>query len=123
MTVKTDKPKPKRTVKKPSSKTKSKSDRDLAEVEKPKNTPNFYTLERILDENADYNIIVGERGNGKTYAVQEYLIRRFLQDGSQCMLLRRWMEDVKASNASQFWDGNLLARLGEMSDGRFTTVL
>ncbi len=83
----------------------------------------FYKIDRILRENADYNLIIGERGNGKTYAVQEYLIRRFLQDGSQCMLLRRWMEDVKASNASQFWDGNLLARLGEMSDGRFTTVL
>ena len=123
MTVKTDKPKPKRTVKKPSSKTKSKSDRDLAEVEKPKNTPNFYTLERILDENADYNIIVGERGNGKTYAVQKYLIEQFLENGSQCFLLRRWMEDVKQSNAQNFWDGNLLSNLSDMSKGRFTSII
>lgn len=86
-------------------------------------TDTFYNLTRILDEHADYNMIIGERGNGKTYAIQEYLLKRFLQDGSQCMLLRRWVEDVKASNAAQFWDGNLLTRLNELSDGRFTTVL
>ena len=26
----------------------------------------YYTLKKILAENADYNIIIGERSNGKT---------------------------------------------------------
>ena len=33
-------------------------------------TPKFYTLNRILSKNADYNVIFGERSNGKTYATQ-----------------------------------------------------
>ena len=28
----------------------------------------YYSLKKILAENADYNIIIGERSNGKTYA-------------------------------------------------------
>ena len=29
----------------------------------------YYTLDKILEYNADYNIIYGERSNGKTTAV------------------------------------------------------
>ena len=32
-------------------------------------TPKFYTLNRILSKNADYNVIFGERSNGKTYEI------------------------------------------------------
>lgn len=126
MTTK-DPTKPKRTVKKPSSKTKPKNDLKTTEVLSAQNPtpkkPNFYTLDRILNENADYNLIVGERGNGKTYAMQKHLIECFLKDGSQCFLLRRWMEDIKQSNAQNFWDGNLLSQLSDMSNGRFTSII
>ena len=82
-----------------------------------------YTLTRIKKEKADINIIVGERGNGKTYAVQEMCIDNFLRDGSQCFILRRWMEDVKPSNAMNFWDGKHLAKLHEKSGGRFRNII
>lgn len=83
----------------------------------------YYTLDRIRKENADYNIIVGERGNGKTYSVQKMLIEKFLKTGEQCFILRRWMEDVKPSNAQNFWDGNLTAKLPDMSGGRFRNII
>ena len=83
----------------------------------------YYTIDRIKKENADYNIIVGERGNGKTYSVQKEMIERFLEDGEQCFILRRWMEDVKPSNAQNFWDGKLTAKLHEMSGGRFRNII
>ena len=38
-------------------------------------TPKFYTLNRILSKNADYNVIFGERSNGKTYATLLYGIK------------------------------------------------
>lgn len=82
-----------------------------------------YTIKRILKENADYNIIVGERGNGKTYSVQDMLIDRFLKNGEQCFILRRWMEDVKPSNAQNFWDGKHLAKLRDRSGGRFRNII
>ena len=83
----------------------------------------FYSLDRIIHEDADYNLIFGERGNGKTYAMQKYAIERFLTTGEQTFLLRRWVEDVKQSNVQNFLDGNLISQLSDMSDGRFTTVL
>ena len=35
----------------------------------------FYTLVNILAHKADYNIIFGERSNGKTTAVLEYALK------------------------------------------------
>ena len=34
----------------------------------------YYTLNNILTYNADYNIIYGERSNGKTTAVLRYAL-------------------------------------------------
>lgn len=33
--------------------------------------PKYYRLKNILQKNATYNVMFGERSNGKTYAVQE----------------------------------------------------
>ena len=83
----------------------------------------YWTSKRISKENADYNLIIGERGNGKTYDLQKKCIEAFLKTGEQCFLLRRWMEDVKPSNAANFWDGKLLAKLYDMSGGRFRNII
>ena len=85
--------------------------------------PNYYSLSNILKENADYNLIVGERGNGKTYAIQEYLLKRYIETKEQCFLLRRWVDDVKQSNAQNFWDGTLLNHLSEWTNGKFTSIV
>ena len=34
----------------------------------------FYSLDRILQKHAQYNVIFGERSNGKTYAVEKYAL-------------------------------------------------
>lgn len=82
----------------------------------------YYRLDRILKEQADFNLIVGERGNGKTYAMQEYLLKERLINGGQCVWLRRWMDDVKASNAQNFWDGLLVAQIEKLSGGRYQGI-
>ena len=83
----------------------------------------YYTIKRIQKENADINIIFGERGNGKTYSVQDILLDRFLKKGEQCFILRRWMEDVKTSNAQNMWDGKLLSKFYDRSGGRFRNII
>ena len=57
----------------------------------------FYTLDNILKENADYNIIYGERSNGKTTAVLSYALRDSINSGykNQLAIIRRWEEDFK----------------------------
>ena len=39
----------------------------------------FYSLKNILSKDAQYNIIFGERSNGKTYSVLKYGLEKFCQ--------------------------------------------
>ena len=42
----------------------------------------FYRLDRLLENNATWNILLGERANGKSYAVKEYAINEALKEGN-----------------------------------------
>lgn len=53
----------------------------------------FYSLKNILKTDAIYHVIFGGRSNGKTYAVQEYCIRRYHEKGDQMAIVRRYRDD------------------------------
>ena len=53
----------------------------------------YYTLAPILKERAHYNIIIGERSNGKTYSVLQKIVTDYAKEGNQAALLRRMQED------------------------------
>lgn len=106
----------------------AKNGSNFAKDDKPKPEPkpnkgNYYRLDRILKEDADYNLIIGERSNGKTYAIQEYLISQWLDNGGQFFLLKRWQDDVKPMIIQNALDGNLLNRINQMSNGRFDNII
>ena len=50
----------------------------------------FYSLDNILKKNATYNMIFGERSNGKTYSVLKYGIEQFFKNRGQIAIVRRW---------------------------------
>ena len=84
-----------------------------------------YTLTKILEQNADYNVIFGERSNGKTTAVLSYALNDYVSSGykNQLALIRRWDEDFKGKNGQQMYDG--IVNLGWVKDftkGRFNNV-
>ena len=41
----------------------------------------FYSLQRLLDTGADYNIVFGERSNGKTYAALLHGLQNYVTNG------------------------------------------
>lgn len=53
----------------------------------------FYTLREIMKIAATYYIIFGERSNGKTFAVLEYIVKMYCTTQKQGALLRRFRED------------------------------
>ena len=59
----------------------------------------FYTLDEILKKQAQYNIIIGERSNGKTYATLLYCLKQYVLNGSQFAIIRRWKEDIRGKRA------------------------
>lgn len=66
----------------------------------------YYSLKNILEYGADYNIIYGERSNGKTFSVLEYAIKDYINSGynNQLAIVRRWEEDFKGKNGQQMFE-------------------
>lgn len=65
----------------------------------------FYSLKNILKKNAYYNVIFGERSNGKTFAVQEYALKEYASTGKQLAVIRRYQEDYTGKRGSTTFDG------------------
>lgn len=66
--------------------------------------PKFYSLKNILSKNAVYNVIFGERSNGKTYSVLKYGLERFAEKGEQLAIVRRWQDDFTGKRGVTMFD-------------------
>ena len=85
----------------------------------------FYSLENILQHNADYNIIYGERSNGKTTSVLEYALDDHIKSGyvNQLAIIRRWEEDFKGKNGQQMFENIInLGWVSEKTNGKYNSV-
>lgn len=67
----------------------------------------YYSLKKILKENATYNMIIGERSNGKTFSVLDYALLDFVKSGytNQLGIIRRWSDDFKGARGHQMFEG------------------
>ncbi len=61
----------------------------------------WYSLDNILKKDAQYYIIFGERSNGKSFAVDKYIIDKYFADGSQFAFVKRFEEDIKSKYMSE----------------------
>lgn len=64
----------------------------------------YYNLKEILKKECQYNMIIGERSNGKTYATLKYGIEQFFKTGGQFAIVRRWKEDITGRRASDIFN-------------------
>lgn len=85
----------------------------------------FYRLDNILTHNADYNVIYGERSNGKTTAVLEYGLDDHINSGyeNQLAIIRRWEEDFKGKNGRQMFENIVhLDWVEKKTKGKYNSV-
>ena len=83
----------------------------------------FYNLNAINKKDATYNVIFGERSNGKTYALLKQGVINYLKTGGQMAYVRRWKEDITGRRASRLFSA--LCENGEiskLSDDKFSGV-
>ena len=64
----------------------------------------FYSLKSILAKKAQYNIIIGERSNGKTYAVLKYALERYTKNKEKLAIVRRWQDDFTGKRGLTMFD-------------------
>lgn len=86
----------------------------------------YYTTDNIDKENADYNVIFGERSNGKTTAVLGLILQMHIDSNyiNQGALIRRWEEDFKGKNGVQLFDGIIsLGWIEKWTKGKYNSVL
>jgi hypothetical protein len=83
----------------------------------------YYNTEKIDKKNSIYNVIFGERSNGKTYALLKKAVNNYFKDGSQFAYVRRWKEDITGRRASMLFSGiNENLEVEKHSKGKFKGV-
>lgn len=71
------------------------------------NNNKYYSLDAILSKDSIYNIIYGERSNGKTYACLEYAIKNYCSGKGQLALVRRWQDDFKGKRGATMFNAHV----------------
>lgn len=83
----------------------------------------YYSAKRIDKKDATYNVIFGERSNGKTYCVLKKGLESYFKDGTQLAYVRRWKEDITGRRAARLYSGiNDNDEVKKLSNGEFTGV-
>ena len=63
-----------------------------------------YNIDAIQAEDADFNLIWGEKGNGKSYqAKHKVAINKYIKTGKRFIYLRRWKEEISANKVEQYF--------------------
>ena len=86
-----------------------------------------YSLNNILKKNANINMIIGEKSNGKTYACKEYLIKKYFDGSGKGAYIRRTDEDFKKGRGDAIFSDmiknkNGISLVEKYSKGKFNTI-
>lgn len=80
----------------------------------------FYSLANINKIDADYNLIYGERSNGKSYAVKvERCLKDFLDNGDEFVLARRYDTDIKREKINSYFSD---VPIEKISGGKYNEI-
>jgi len=83
----------------------------------------YYTTNKIDKKKSVYNVIFGERSNGKTYALLKKGVENFFNDGSQIAYVRRWKEDITGRRAQRLFEGLIANKeIEKISNGLYTGI-
>lgn len=90
---------------------------------KKKESLKYVTLDRIKKEHCQYNWLIGQRSNGKTYAVLKEMVENYGKNKKQSALIRRWKEDFRGKRGSVMFDSIVNNGLVErLTDGQWTGI-
>lgn len=79
----------------------------------------YWNTTQIDKTKAEYRILLGERGNGKSYAVKKKVLEKACNSDSEFIYMRRYGEDLKTIFIDRYFaDMNIK----EISKGKFTGI-
>lgn len=90
----------------------------------------FYRLDNILEKapNSCYYFIYGERSNGKSFAVLEYILKQYLLNGSEGAVIRRWKIDFQGGRGHTTFANLECDKFGvnhvkELTGGKYSRII
>lgn len=84
----------------------------------------FYNLKKILSFNADYNVIIGERSNGKTYGVLKHCIEEYIKNKNRFVYIRRWKEDIIGKRGDVIFTSLIQnGEISKLTNGEYTNAI
>ena len=84
----------------------------------------YWDIYPILSKKARYNVIYGERSNGKTYGTLQYCLECYFTDGSEFAYIRRWDEDLVGKKGESLFNGLIKnGVIRKLSKGKWNTVV
>lgn len=81
----------------------------------------YYRLDEILKLNANYNLIYGEKSNGKSFAVKEECLKHFLETGGEMAIIRRYDTEISKFKLERYISDTAL-HLEEWSGGEYNDI-
>lgn len=83
----------------------------------------YYSLKKINQKDATYNVVFGERSNGKTYACLMQALKNYFKYGQQFAYIRRWTVDVAPRRMSNLF-GALIESgvVAKLSNNQFSSI-
>lgn len=63
----------------------------------------YYNIQNIIKEDCEYNVLLGERSNGKSYQVKDYCINDYLENGNKLIYLRRYTVEIKNAMVESYF--------------------
>lgn len=79
-----------------------------------------YNIDDITKIDATYNLIYGEKSNGKSYQVKhKKAILHYLETGKRFILLRRWKEDITSLWIEQYFSD---VDIVSITNGRYNSI-
>lgn len=84
----------------------------------------YYNLKTIVEYGAQYNIIIGERSNGKTYSVLDLILTNYWKRGEQGGIVRRWEDDLRGKRGATMFDALVSnGRISKLTGGKYNGVV
>lgn len=80
----------------------------------------YYRLTNILKKKATYNMLIGERSNGKSYALKEHCIKQAYEKDRWFIYLRRFDMEIKPSLVNTYF---LDAPITAITNNEYTNIV
>ena len=80
-----------------------------------------YNIDELRKENADINILYGERSNGKSYQLKHKLaVVKYILTGTRFILMRRWKDEISLTSIEQYFKD---VDVEKLTDGKYNTII